>query len=310
MELLLAHRDCSVNQVTDTGKAPLHIACQNGQASAVQILLAHPDIRVNVGDRKGATPLHLAAQEGHAPCVNLLRARKKIKVNAVPASGWPTITALFIASQQGHTECVQYLLERDDIEIGTANTVTGVTALVMAFTQGHAQVARKLVAHAAREEVRRLASSVLSSLPAEVLKDLPDLAARAAALRLPLFAAAALGETEDERAAGIMLAYRADELRASDIRLAALAASDPSTRFTFDEVPGGPFGKLATPGSQAVALALQARGRLADAAAAAATTSAALLAAQGEQTQLFEAQNASVIGHVSSGVTKEGHRKT
>jgi ankyrin repeat protein len=51
VELLLAHRDCSVNQVNATGCTPLHIACQHGQASAVQMLLAHPDISVNVGDQ-------------------------------------------------------------------------------------------------------------------------------------------------------------------------------------------------------------------------------------------------------------------
>ncbi len=58
-----------------------------------------------------------------------------------------------------------------------------------------------LVSHRASGQVRLLAADAIDSLPADLLTDLPGLAAQAAAMRLSLDVAVALGDTEKERAA-------------------------------------------------------------------------------------------------------------
>ncbi len=62
--------------------------------------------------------------------------------------------------------------------------------------------------------MRLLAADAIDSLPADLFKELP--AAQAAALRLPLDVAAALGDTEEERAAADVLASQSASLEAAN----------------------------------------------------------------------------------------------
>jgi hypothetical protein len=84
-----------------------------------------------------------------------------------------------------------------------------------------------LVAHRAHGQVRLLAADAIDSLPADLLKKLPGVAAQVAALRLPLDVAAALGDTEEERAAADVLAWQSAMLEFFNVNLASDAAQAP-----------------------------------------------------------------------------------
>jgi len=75
--------------------------------------------------------------------------------------------------------------------------------------------------------VRLLAANTIDSLPADLLEELPGVVALAAALRLPLDVAAALGDTEEERAAADVLASQSASFEAAKAQLAAAAVQSP-----------------------------------------------------------------------------------
>ncbi len=101
-------------------------------------------------------------------------------------------TALGCAASSGHADVVR-LLSREDLVVDEQELAN---AIGVSSERCHTRVVRLLVAYAARAEMRRVARAAAESLPAELLRDAPEAAAQAAALRLPLLAAAALGETE------------------------------------------------------------------------------------------------------------------
>ena len=100
---------------------------------------------------------------------------------------------------------VRLLLAHPDVEANRTST-NGRSALWFLSRSGHGAIVRLLVAHRAHGQVRLLAADAIDSLPADLLKELPGVAAQAAALRLPLDVAAALGDTEEERAAADVVA--------------------------------------------------------------------------------------------------------
>ncbi len=123
-------------------------------------------------------------------------------------------TALHVASHEGHADMVRLLLARPDVDVNQT-TADVMSALALASLRGHGAIKRLLVAHCANEQMQRLAADTIDSLDADLLRDLPDVAAQAAALRLPLFVAAALGDTEDERAAADVAASQSVKTRIS-----------------------------------------------------------------------------------------------
>ena len=100
--------------------------------------------------------------------------------------------------------------------------------------RGHGAVVSLLVAHRAHGQVRLLAADAIDSLPADLFEELSGVVvvAQAAALRLPLDVAAALGDTEEERAAADDLASQSATLEAANAQLAA-AAPDNSVMMPF-----------------------------------------------------------------------------
>jgi hypothetical protein len=126
--------------------------------------------------------------------------------------------------------------------------------------------------------VRLLAADAIDSLPADLLKKLPGVAAQAAALRLPLDVAAALGDTEEERAAAYVLASQSASLEAANAQLAAAAAQTPQELARAREALA-----RAPAQSPSDAAPYAAREREADAALRAAMTTTAFRLAQARQ---------------------------
>jgi hypothetical protein len=138
--------------------------------------------------------------------------------------------------------------------------------------------ARFFVAHRAHGQVRLLAADAIDSLPADLFKELPGVAAQAAALRLPLDVAAALGDTEEERAAADDLASQSASFEAANAQLAAAAVKSPEELARAREALA-----RAPAQSPSDAVAFANWEREADAALRAATTTSALRLAQVHQ---------------------------
>jgi hypothetical protein len=78
--------------------------------------------------------------------------------------------------------------------------------------------------------VRLLAADAIDSLPADLFKELLGVAAQAAALRLPLDVAAALGDTEEECAAADILASQSALFEVANAQLAAVQTPEEFAR--------------------------------------------------------------------------------
>ena len=140
---------------------------------------------------------------------------------------------------------------------------------------GHAEEDHPFGLHG---QVRLLAADAIDSLPADLFKELPGVAAQAAALRLPLDVAAALGDTEEERAAADVLASQSASFEAANAQLAAAAVQSPQELARAREALAS-----APAQSPSDAAAYAAREREADAALRAATTITAFRLAQARQ---------------------------
>ena len=73
---LAALMEAGASLVPCDGMTALHIACQNGSLSCVELLLPTSDINAVSRDRKQA--IHYAAENGHAACVKLLLPRQLV----------------------------------------------------------------------------------------------------------------------------------------------------------------------------------------------------------------------------------------
>ena len=205
--------------------------------------------------------------------VRLLLEDLRVDVNKkAPSAG--SFTALHAASQEGHAAVVRLLLEHHDVMTET-KTANGQSALLSASSRGSGAVVRLLVAHRARAQERQLAAEAIVALPADLIRDLPDLSAQVAALLLPLDAAAALGDTEEERAAADVLATESEALEWSSAQVAAASAQTPPQELARVRV--------ALARAQAPTAAQAALEREADAALRAATTTTAFRLAQARQ---------------------------
>ena len=131
-----------------------------------------------------------------------------------------------LASLHGHVEVVRLLLAHPGINTRQTSSI-GWSALGAASQRGHGAIVSLFVAHRAHEQVRLLAADAIDSLPADLLKELPGVAAQAAALRLPLDVAAALGVTQEERDAADVLMSQTASFEAANVQLAAAAVQTP-----------------------------------------------------------------------------------
>ncbi|XP_075921650.1 uncharacterized protein LOC116940156 isoform X7 [Petromyzon marinus] len=117
-----------LNQTTESGFTPLHIAAHYGNMNVATLLL-NLGAAVDFTARNGITPLHVAAKRGNNNMVKLLLDRGA-KIDTKTRDG---LTPLHCAARSGHEKVIEMLLERDAPIL--AKTKNGLSPLHMA-TQG------------------------------------------------------------------------------------------------------------------------------------------------------------------------------
>jgi ankyrin repeat protein len=106
MHLLIEKKaDTSVKNFVEN--TPLHLAAKFGRIDFLK-LLSEQNADVNAKNRKGNTPLHVAASRGHTDCLKLL-IEKNADVNAKNCAGE---TSIHFAAQQCQFDCLNLLIEK------------------------------------------------------------------------------------------------------------------------------------------------------------------------------------------------------
>jgi len=106
-ELLRSNRLDPKSASSDSGKTALHVAAENGAASAIELLLLL-DAGVGAVDLEGRTPLHRSANSTNECCISLLLDSGAV-VDAADDEG---CTIWHLAAGLGNVEVLGVLLER------------------------------------------------------------------------------------------------------------------------------------------------------------------------------------------------------
>lgn len=69
--MIMVTSGISVNSVDKGGRAPIHLAAENGHADIIKLLLAH-HAQIDETDSRGWTPLHYSIENRHYSAVQLL----------------------------------------------------------------------------------------------------------------------------------------------------------------------------------------------------------------------------------------------
>ena len=132
------------NQLADHGNSALAIACLNGHTDVAGLLLrADAKCNTNLANSSGATPLFIAAAEGHVALVRMLCCHPSTNVNTCNSRGW---TPLVAAAHNGHGGCAAALLASGRVS-GNEATPSGTTPLIMATAECHTEIAVLLSRH-------------------------------------------------------------------------------------------------------------------------------------------------------------------
>lgn len=131
------------------GSTPLHCALVHERYDIVKLLLSRSDSSgiyapINQASDNGFTPLHIACSNGNAQVVYLML-QKGACIESREARGW---TPLFLATWRGHVHVVAHLISSGANV--NATDMYGQTPIALACQRGHMVVALKLLEHGAR----------------------------------------------------------------------------------------------------------------------------------------------------------------
>jgi ankyrin repeat protein len=133
------------------GRSALHGAAAKGKDEVIAELLKQPGSEIDCRDNNGATALHLAAIYGHHDAVHRLL-DNGADARKVDISGWH---ALHKAAFNGHIAVLETLISTEsDMEFIDCRAKDGCTPLLLAASQGKADVVRLLAEHGASLHVR------------------------------------------------------------------------------------------------------------------------------------------------------------
>ena len=121
-----------IKEVDNEGKSPLHLACQHGHLTVVQLILESQQYSKDVleaGDKKGNTPLHLACMGGKKSIVKEL-IMKGVNANTTNVD---RRTPLHLAAKHNRVDIIEYLFKYVPPENKQAMSISDIF-LAFAFT--------------------------------------------------------------------------------------------------------------------------------------------------------------------------------
>jgi ankyrin repeat protein len=143
-ERLLGENASIVDDFSEDGWTPLHLAAFFGHAAIVELLLAYgAGVRAVSRNHNGNTPLHAALAGNHKMAAGLLLGAGA-DVNAADAAGW---RPLHLASHSGNVELMKQLIAQG-ADVHAANR-EGKSAFALAQEKNHREAAELLRRHGA-----------------------------------------------------------------------------------------------------------------------------------------------------------------
>jgi len=144
VERLLEDEVAAVNQYSDDGWTPLHLAAFFGHAKVAEILLAHDaDVKARSKNTTGNTPLHAALAANRKIVAGMLLGHGA-DVDAIDAEGW---RPLHLATANNNIESMKALIAQGaSVALGKPD---GTTPLSMAIEKGHREAETLLRRHGA-----------------------------------------------------------------------------------------------------------------------------------------------------------------
>lgn len=128
------------NLADPSGQTPLHVACEKGLMSMIEVLLCH-GVELNRRDGQGRLATHICAALGHKRSLALILDQSAdLIINEVDKYG---NSALHLAAESGQLGCTQLLLETA-ADVHRKN-FSGKTAYMLANAKGHYQIAQLIL---------------------------------------------------------------------------------------------------------------------------------------------------------------------
>ncbi len=137
VEFLLDKNAEGINDVTNDGWTPLHVAVKSNKSDTVKLLLDR-GASIGIKDKHSRTPLHGASRNGHLDVVRYL-IEKGVDINAADEENW---TPLHCAVSEDHLDIVKHLIN-NGANFNAKNS-NGKAPLDIAIDQGYDNIKKYL----------------------------------------------------------------------------------------------------------------------------------------------------------------------
>jgi ankyrin repeat protein len=117
---LLEHANTEFDDLDDSVKSSLHLACENGHLAVVKYLVESMKADVNLADREFRTPVFIASSNGHLHVVEYLVEDHNVDVHETAELEATPITC---ACENGDLDMVEYLVEHAEARLTTSITL-------------------------------------------------------------------------------------------------------------------------------------------------------------------------------------------
>ncbi|XP_067661852.1 ankyrin repeat and protein kinase domain-containing protein 1-like [Haliotis asinina] len=143
VKYVLSQNILDINGRVRCGRTAVMLAAENGHKDVVEMLI-DKEADVSLVDETGDNVLHCACRGGHAEVVKYILSKKMVDINSlVHGKKTPTMVAI-----ERQLDVVKYILSLNSVDINCKGRKKR-TPVIVAAEQGHTEVVKLLVKHAA-----------------------------------------------------------------------------------------------------------------------------------------------------------------